>query len=144
MRNLILQPAMNFSSIFDGFFDDFPVHSQASACRPKGLSPAVDIRDTADEISLTFELPGMKKDEIKVTINDGILTVSGERRGDTEEKLTNYVHRELRSGSFERSFTLPDYVRTETVKADYNQGLLTVSLAKEEKAKLKQIDVSVG
>ena len=106
-------------------------------------SPAVDILETEGEIVVKAELPGMKKEDIDVSLHDGALSISGER---TEEKVENgEVYRSERFfGRFQRSVALPASVDATKIKAQYKDGVLTVTLPKAEEAKPKQIDVQVN
>lgn len=144
MRNLMLRPSqLGFPSQLDSFFDDFlrtPFWGQNDG---KYL-PAVDIAESENDYTLTFELPGIEKKDIKVGIEDGVLTVSGERKLSREEKGNNFIRSEIASGSFCRSFTLPKSVDVGKISADYKDGLLTVKLGKSETAKPKQIEVKVS
>ena len=133
------------SRSIDSFFDDWFSYPTARAFpNSTDFSPRVNIRETEESLVLTFELPGMKKEEIKVAVKDDALTVSGEREFRSESNDDEYVRRELRSGSFSRSFTLPDTVDADKVNADYRDGLLEITLAKREELKPKEIEVKVS
>jgi len=107
-------------------------------------SPTVDISETEAEYAIKAELPEVKKEDVKVTVEDGVLTLQGERKQEKEEKGKKY-HRVKRSyGRFVRSFTLPDSVDESKVKAEYADGVLHLHLPKSEKAKPKQIDVKIA
>ncbi|OGW64469.1 MAG: heat-shock protein Hsp20 [Nitrospirae bacterium RIFCSPLOWO2_02_FULL_62_14] len=106
--------------------------------------PTVDIAETDAEYQIKAELPEVKKEDVKVTVEDGELTISGERRHETEEKGKKYHRVERSYGSFVRSFTLPDHVDDAKVKAEYKDGVLHLHLPKSEKAKPKAIDVKIG
>lgn len=107
-------------------------------------APVVDI--TEDDKSYTFkaELPDLKKEDVHVTVENGILTLRGERKAEKEEKGRKYHRIERSYGSFLRSFTLPGDVDANKVNASYKEGLLTVTVAKSEAAKPRQIDVKVS
>ena len=109
-----------------------------------GWMPAVDLFEDKDHFTVKAELPGMKKDDIKLTLHEGCLTVSGERR--TEQKHEDAeVHRSERFvGRFQRSLSLHAPVAVDKITAQYKDGVLTVTLPKTEEAKPKQIDVKVG
>jgi len=142
MRNLMIRPSRyNVANDMDEFFNDFWRWPFVS--RRDTFAPATDIEETDKEYALTFELPGMKKDDIKVSVEDGVLTVSGEKKEKKEEKNKNLVRTEIQSGSFSRSFTLPKSVDVSNISADYKDGILTVTLQKREEAKPKQIEVKV-
>lgn len=106
--------------------------------------PTVDISETEAEYQIKAELPEVKKEDVKVTVEDGVLTIQGERRHEAEEKGKKFHRVERSYGSFVRSFTLPDHVDDAKVKAEYKDGVLHLHLPKSEKAKPKAIDVKVG
>lgn len=108
------------------------------------LTPRVNIVENENDVSLTFEAPGLEKGDIKVTVTDGVLTVSGERKVEQSENGENFVRNEFSFGKFSRSFTLPDNYDAGQVQADYKNGLLVVSLPRKEETKPKQIEVKVG
>ena len=108
-----------------------------------GFVPAVDIIERDNEYVLEAEVPGLKKDEIRIDLKDGVLTISGERKYEDEEKKDKYTRVERCYGSFTRSFTLPDHVETDKIDASYKDGVLTVTLPKGEKARPKAIDVKI-
>jgi HSP20 family protein len=107
------------------------------------FSPAVDITETKDAYIIKAELPGMKKEDVKVTLNNNILTITGEKKSEYEKKEGNYHRIERSFGTFERSLSLPGAFTPDTVDAKYTDGLLTLTLPKTEEAKQKVIDVKV-
>ena len=106
--------------------------------------PAVDVSETDGEFHIKAEIPDVKKEDVKVTLEDGVLTIQGQRKQEKEEKSTKYHRVERTYGSFVRSFTLPDLVDEEKVKAEFKDGVLKLQLPKSEKAKPKAIEVKVG
>lgn len=106
-------------------------------------SPAVDITEDEKEFLVKAELPDLKKEEVKVTVEKGELTISGERKFEKEEKGKKYHRIERSYGSFVRSFTLPEGVNAEKVAAEFKNGMLEVHLPKDEKAKPKAVEVKV-
>jgi HSP20 family protein len=109
-----------------------------------GWLPALDVHEDKDSFSVRVELPGMKREDIEVSLHDGALVIAGERK---TEKITEgtEVHRQERFyGKFSRALTLPTAVAGDQVKAAYKDGILTVTLPKAEEAKPKQIDVAVN
>lgn len=100
--------------------------------------PALDVYDDDDKVTVLLEVPGMKKDDFDLSLDDGVLTISGQRTTEPSEALG----REREFGSFSRSITLPTPVKTQEVAADYQDGLLSVTLPKAEEAKPKKIQVS--
>jgi len=106
--------------------------------------PSVDISETDTEYLIKAELPEVNKEDVKVTLEDGVLTIQGERRQEKEEKNKKFHRVERSYGSFVRSFTLPDYVDDAKVKAEFKEGILSLHLPKSVKAKPKAIEVKVG
>jgi len=106
-------------------------------------SPAVDIFETGDEIIVKAEVPGLAKDQIHVEVENGVLTLHGERKFEREVKEENYHRVERTYGAFHRSFSLPGSVDAEKVRAEMKDGILEVRLGKREQAKPKQITVAV-
>jgi HSP20 family protein len=107
-------------------------------------SPLVDITEDDDKYQLKVELPGVRKEDVHVTVENGTLFVAGERKAEKEEKNRKYHRVERSWGRFERSFTIPDDAQSENVKADFKDGVLCVHLAKSEKARPRQIEVKVN
>ena len=110
----------------------------------EGFAPRVNIGETDDNLRLTFEVPGMDKKDIKVTMVDGVLTVSGKRESAQKVEGDHYYRHEISSGEFSRSFTLPDTVNADKISADYKNGLLEITLTKLEEVKPKEIEVQVS
>lgn len=108
------------------------------------FAPAVDVYEDEHNITLKIEAPGIEEKDIDVRIENHTLTVHGERKFEKEEKEENYRRIERQYGSFTRSFTLPNTVDPEKVSADYDKGVLKITLAKKAEAKPKQIKVNVG
>ena len=106
--------------------------------------PAVDIYEDEHTIQLKLEVPGIEEKDLDVKVENNVLTVSGERKFEKEEKEENFRRVERRYGSFSRSFTLPNSVNAEDVKADYSNGVLKITLGKRAEAKPKQIKVNIG
>lgn len=120
-----------------------PKNGGATVSDNRTFWPAVDVHETDDEVILTMEVPGAKKEDIKVTVRDRVLTIEGKREMKHEEKNGTCLVSEIRTGAFARSFTLPKTVNAEKIKADFSNGLLNVSLAKLEEIKPKEIEVNV-
>ena len=106
--------------------------------------PPVDIYEDEQGIQLRLEVPGVEEKDLDVKVENNVLTISGERKFEKEEKEENFRRVERRYGSFVRSFTLPQTVNAEDVTANYSNGVLKVKLAKRAEAKPKQIKVNVG
>jgi HSP20 family protein len=107
-------------------------------------APVVDIVEDENEYLIKAELPEVKKEEVKVTVQDDVLTISGERMFEKEEKGRKYHRMERDYGSFARSFTLPEDADGEKVAAEFKDGVLKVHLPKSEQAKPKSIEVKIG
>jgi len=108
------------------------------------FAPPVDIYEDEHTIALKMEVPGIDEKDIDVRIESNTLTVHGERKIETEEKEENFRRVERQYGSFTRSFTLPSSIDTGQVNANYDKGVLKISLAKKAEAKPQQIKVNVG
>ena len=106
--------------------------------------PAVDISEGEKDITLKAELPGIDKKDVHLEINDGVITLRGERKLEKEDKKEHYHRVERSYGSFNRSFTLPTTVDSGKVKANYKDGILEVTLPRKEEAKPKSIPVEVN
>lgn len=103
----------------------------------------VDIYEDADNVVIKAEIPGVNKEDISVTLTDDTVTISGKKTEEKKVEKENYYRKEIRSGSFSRSFTLPCAVDKEKVKATYKDGVLEVVLPKCEKEKAKEIKIEV-
>jgi len=123
-------------------FRQSPFTSKPEGAGP-GFVPAVDIYEDDEKTELHVEVPGIQKDAIDVKIDNGILTIKGERKFQHEEKKDKHYRLERSFGMFERSFTLPDYVDAEKIEGKYDNGILVLSLPKQPKAKPKKIEIKV-
>lgn len=106
--------------------------------------PAVDIRETENDLVLKADIPGMKFEDIDVRLENGTLTLRGERKFEAKKDEGGWHRVERSYGTFERVFTLPDTVNPEGVTADYKDGTLTVTLPKKEIAKPRQVKIQVS
>jgi HSP20 family protein len=107
-----------------------------------GWMPSVDITEDKDSFVLSAELPGVKKEDVKISVRDNTLTIEGEKKSTSEKKDDDYYRNERFFGKFTRSFTLNSEVDTDKIKADFEHGVLTVSLPKTEKVKPRQIAIN--
>ena len=107
-------------------------------------TPVADISETDGEFLIKAELPGVDKKDIHVAVDNGVITIKGERQVETEEKDEKHHRVESFRGSFTRSFTLPDNVSADGIKAEAANGILTVHLPKTEKAKPKAVEVEIA
>jgi len=108
------------------------------------FSPAVDVYEDEHAVNLKIEVPGIEEKDLDIRVENNTLTVHGERKFEKEEKEENFRRVERQYGSFTRSFTLPQTVDSENVSANYDKGVLKISLPKKAEAKPKQIKVNVG
>lgn len=131
----------NFNRLFDApllraFDSNLPA-------REGMFAPEVDITGNDDEIVIHADLPGVEAKDVHIDVSNNILTISGERREETEKKEKNSYRTERFFGSFQRSFSLPEGMDSDKVKASYKNGVLTVTIPKSEKVKPKQISIEV-
>ena len=145
------EPLREFSTMQDRmnrmnrlFRESYSPEGPEEALTTTNFAPPVDIYEDEHNITLKLEVPGIDEKDIDVRIDNNTLTVHGERKIEKEEKEENFRRVERQYGSFTRSFTLPSSVDTGQVRADYNQGVLKIKLAKKAEAKPKQIKVNVG
>ena len=109
-----------------------------------GWTPAFDIYENKDSFTVVAELPGVKKEDLAISLHEGRLSISGERKREEKSENTDVYRSERVFGRFQRTFTLPAAVTAEKVTAKFTDGVLTVTLPKAEEAKPKQIDVTVN
>jgi HSP20 family protein len=128
--------------IADRVHHGFP--QTVDAVEPKRWSIALDAVEEDEKLVVRASLPGVDPDEIKVTIEDGVLTIDGETKVDDEAKVGNYLIRERRTGSFHRSVRLPDSVDVDQAETNYDEGVLTVAFPKAESKRAKQLTVTSG
>lgn len=109
------------------------------------FNPAMDVIEDENCIKLEFEVPGMKKDDVKVSVNnEGLLLIKGERKQVEEDKSKTYLRRERVYGSFEKSFRLSDAIDSDHVEAKFNDGVLEIVLNKKEPVQPKEIEVAIN
>ena len=128
--------------VFDEFFEGSPGAGEREVVTQASWTPAVDIKETEDALVLNVELPGVKKDAIDISLEDGVLAVTGERSFVRDEKKENYHRVERQYGKFSRSFRLPTNVQGDKVTAKFRDGVLVLELPKAEEAKPRQIQIS--
>ena len=132
-----------FGELFDRFFDSefLAPFAGAEEVTARSWTPPVDFRQTDEDYAIDVELPGLTKKDVNIAIEDNVLTLSGERHFEREEKRENFERIERAYGKFSRSFTLPGSVKTDAVKAVFKDGVLTVILPKAEDSKPRQIEI---
>jgi HSP20 family protein len=123
---------------FDRLFD-----SDGSNRLSLAWSPVTDVREDENGLNVSVELPGLSTDDVSVSVENGILSISGEKKQVTEEEDSEGIRHlaERRYGSFERTFRLPRGVDSDKVKAKFNNGLLNIDIPKSETAKKKQVEI---
>ena len=143
MSNLIrwepVREMMTLREAMDQLFND-------AFTRPVSMSggsviPAIDVYQNNDDVIVKAALPGLKADDVQISVSADVLTLRGEFKQENEQKDTTYHIREQRYGSFERSIMLPSDVQTDKSKADFENGILTITLPKAESVKPKTITI---
>ncbi|HEY1800216.1 MAG TPA: Hsp20/alpha crystallin family protein [Terriglobales bacterium] len=114
------------------------------ALTTSNFAPPVDVYEDEHNVTLKIEVPGIDEKDLDIRVENNTLTVHGERKFEKEEKEENYRRVERQYGSFTRNFTLPTTVNADSISADYDKGVLKITLAKKAEAKPKQIKVNVG
>ncbi len=134
----VLQNEIN--RLFDRDIWDF---GSEPALFDEGFAPAIDVRENDDNVEIRCDLPGVKKDDIDISVSDNLLTIKGEKKDEKEEKEETYYRRESWSGAFQRTVSLPDSVDPDNAKAEMKDGVLQLTMPKREEKKRKQIKVDV-
>jgi len=135
--------AKQFNTLFNTRYPTTASSCDTGACERNDFSPAVDVTEDDTRYRIELDLPGVERDDVKVTVENDVLTISGERKTEREEE-DGKVHRiERHFGSFLRTFRVPEDADGESVGASFKNGVLSVSLPKAEKAKPREIEVHV-
>jgi len=131
----------NIDRLFDDFFRGFDLAPFGESFGT--FSPSIDVRETDHNYQVTAELPGMDENDIEVTLDNNILTVSGQKKQETEDKGQNYYRLERSYGSFRRSISLPPGIESDNIDANFKKGILTITLPKTAAAQehVKRIPV---
>jgi HSP20 family protein len=127
--------------LFNSFFDT-PTAAPAGTLRR--WTPAIDVVETESEYVLRADLPGLTEQDVNVELENDVLTVSGERKSEQEERKAGYYRIERSSGSFRRALRLPEGVDPEAIKASFEHGVLEVRIPKPEQRKPRKVAISVG
>jgi HSP20 family protein len=142
------EPFREFATLQDRmnrlFRESYNDAGQDESLTTSRYAPAVDVYEDEHQVTLKIEVPGVEEKDIDVRVENSTLTVQGERKIEKEEKEENYRRVERQYGSFTRTFTLPQTVDSEKVSANYDKGVLKISLPKKAEAKPKQIKVNIG
>ena len=146
MTIMIRRPSelRRLNQVLDAAFTGWPFTTDAGDLVTSAWVPPTDVFEDADGLKIVAELPGLTREDVKLTVEHQTLTLRGEKKQVAEEKSTR-VHRYERSyGTFERNFTLPSTVDVTRVETTFDHGVLTVTLPKAEQAKPRTIEVKVG
>ncbi len=131
-----------FDNLFQGFFRPLRRVGEGAPAGAEGIAPALDVIERENEYLVRAEMPGVNKDNIEVTLADGVLTIAGESRQESEEKEgERLIRRERRYGKYTRTLRVGTQVDEKNVKAAYKDGILEVTLPKAEEVKPKKITV---
>jgi HSP20 family protein len=132
------------NSILDEAFGSWPTQQHENGALTSSWIPACDVFEDKDAVKIVAEVPGVKAEDVKISLENNLLTIRGEKRQEAEES-TDRVHRYERTyGSFERAFALPTTVDPEKIAANYANGVLTVTIPKAERARPREIPVKAG
>lgn len=144
MRRSIWEPISELENFFHKYGKLKTGNSEDSGQFEIGdWNPVVDISENKDEFLVKAEIPGVSKENVSIQVDDRVLTVKGEKKLEYETDNDKTHRSECLYGSFIRSFTLPKDVEEENIRADYKNGVLTLTIPKSEKAKPKQIEVKI-
>lgn len=124
-------------------FDSFFRGPEDDGLQTTSWNPLVDVTENDHAYLLNVELPGVSRNDVKIIVQDNQLTIRGEKKQEKESKNSNYHRVERSYGSFQRTFTLPTTVKAEKIEANYNDGVLTITVPKAEEARAKEIEVKV-
>lgn len=148
MANLIRwQPMSDLVSLrdaMDRLFEDSFVTSRSWIGGQGMTDPSLDAYETANDVVVKAALPGIKPEDVDITLTGGLLTISGETKEETEQNDKNYIRRERRYGSFSRSVSLPEGLNGDKADAKFENGVLTLSIPKSEQIKPKKIQVKTN
>ncbi len=130
--------------VFNSFYNSFESSQQAFAgFESLALNPSIDIVDDKNCFKIEAEMPGISEDNIKVSIDDGILTIKAEKKKSSKNEGKHYLMREISYGSYERNIALPESVDVSKAKASFKKGMLWVSIPKKAEASEKHRDIKV-
>ena len=137
-----MQNEMN--RLFNTFFDSPTPSNGGGNTLARRWIPAMDVVETEDHFVLRADLPGLSESDVKIELEDNILTVSGERKSEHEQKGEGYYRVERAFGSFSRSLTLPEGVDADGIQAKFDNGVLEVQIPKPEQQKPRKVEISLG
>ena len=137
-----IQSEMN--RLFNTFFEAPAPGNGGTGTALRRWIPAMDLVESDQDFVLRADLPGLSESDVKIELEDNVLTISGERRAEHEERKEGYYRVERASGNFSRSLTLPEGVDPESVQAHFDKGVLEVRIPKPEQRKPRKVAISVG
>ena len=147
MEEELLVPAWRGpAELFRDFFEDLFRHGMPVSWRQmqqgmSAFSPDVDVSETDKEYKVVVELPGLSKDEINVSVREGSMTISGEKKEEEQEEKENYLKVERSHGSFTRTILLPSSVREDAIEATFEEGVLRIRLPKTEETRGEKLEI---
>ncbi len=135
----------SFKRDLDRVFDDFFSFKPSSLVRSEWL-PELDVVEDEKAIHVKAEMPGMEEKDINVTLDNHVLTISGEKKEEKreEDKKKNYIYSERKYGCFSRSLSLPEGIKADKIRADFKKGVLSIEIPKDEAAQPKKIKVNIN
>jgi HSP20 family protein len=137
-----MQNEMN--RLFNAFFDAPSQGNGGQTTTVRRWIPAMDVVETEDHFVLRADLPGLSENDVKIELEDNVLTIAGERKAEHEQQGEGYYRVERAFGSFSRSLTLPEGVDAERIQASFNSGVLEVRIPKPEQHKPRKVQISLG
>lgn len=140
-RDLAATPMHEMRDLFDTFEDFFDTGLAPWSRRGPDFGPAVDVTETKDEYKVSVELPGMSRDDVDLTVDQGRLQISGEKKQEKKDEGEDYLRVERSYGSFSRSIPLPANVDEDKIAASFKNGVLTIHVPKTEEARGKRVEI---
>jgi len=140
VRYAPFNPFDRFNSGFNRFFTSTRLQNETG--RERNWMPAVDIREEDDRFVLYADIPGVAREDVDITLEDGVLTVKGDRRAGTAENHNGFQRRERMHGTFMRRFTLPDTVNDENISATVKDGVLQIEIPKQAKPEVRKVTIA--
>lgn len=144
MRRDPFQEMLSLRDAMNQLVEESFVFPASRGLAAHGFAPAIDLSETAEAYIVEATVPGLKAEDVNVTFENNILTISGEIRQEQEQKERNYHRLERRFGSFQRSMTLPNAVKADAISATLTDGILRLEIPKAEEVKPRRINVAVG
>jgi len=139
------QPLSNFANIFDRDANvlGWPVAENQELISTEDWAPRVDVSETTEELLIKVDLPDVKKEDINVSVDEGVLIIQGEKKQEREESGKKYHRHERYYGNFSRSFTLPSYINESKIEASFKNGVLNLHIPKIADTSHKNIDIKI-